>query len=110
MEIEINEEPVNVEVADNLLKRVWGLSLRKHGKMLFKFPRDTNAKIDMALLSKPLYLYFFNAEKELIHVEQASPWSWNPMTWKLYSPDKAYRYLLESFEDLDLEVGDDLEF
>jgi len=57
----------------------------------------------MALLSKPLYLYFFNSDKELIYSEKAEPWSWNPNTWNFYRPEAKYRYLLESFEDLDLE-------
>jgi len=103
MEIQIGDQKFEVQVADNFWKRAKGLSFRKEGKMLFKFPGPTNAKIDMAFLSKPLYLYFFNSGGELIHVEKALPWSWNPKTWKLYSPDKKYQYLLESFEKLDLE-------
>ncbi len=109
MELEIDGETFNVEVADSLLKRAWGLSLRKEGKMLFKFPRPVRAKIDMALLSEPLHLYFFDSEKRLIHKEYARPWGWNPKTWKLYSPGKKYQYLLESFEDLRLEEGDELD-
>lgn len=108
MEIKISDQTYEVEVAESFLKRAWGLSLRKEGKMLFKFPRSTNAKIDMALLSKPLYLYFFDSEKELIHIEKARPWTWNPRTWSFYRPKEKYQYLLESFEDLDIEEGDRL--
>ncbi|MFO7793542.1 MAG: DUF192 domain-containing protein [Candidatus Nanohaloarchaea archaeon] len=108
MKIKVEDQELNVELADNLLKRAWGLSLRNEGKMLFKFPRPTKAKIDMVLLSVPLYLYFFDSEKELIHTEKAMPWGWNPRTWAFYRPEKRYQYLLESFENLGLEKGDKL--
>jgi len=110
MKIEINNKNFDVEVADSFLKRAWGLSRRTEGKMLFKLSRETNAKIDMALLSKPLYLYFFDSDKQLIYKEYASPWTWNPKTWKLYSPERPYKYLLESFEELDLDEGDEIKF
>lgn len=110
MQITFKDQKIDVELADSFLKRAWGLSRRKEGKMLFKFPRETQAKIDMALLSKPLYLYFFNPDKELIYHEKASPWTWNPKTWSMYSPPGKYRYLLESFEELELKEGDKINF
>ena len=64
----------------------------------------------MMLLSKPLYLYFLNSEKEIIGARKAEPWSFDPRSWKLYRPEEPYRYLLESFEKLDLEEGVKLEF
>lgn len=110
MEISFGDQEIEVEVADNMVSRARGLSLRSEGKMLFKFPRPTRAKIDMMLLSSPLNLYFMDADKEIIDVQKADPWGWDPRTWKLYSPDRPYNYLLESFEDLGLEEGDQLEF
>jgi len=108
--IKFKDEEVKVEVADNILKRAWGLSFRTNGKMLFKFSRNTRAKIDMALISKKLYLYFINDEREVISTQKANPWSWNPKTWKLYAPKNKYKYLLESFEELNLEKGDEIHF
>lgn len=110
VELEIGGEDFKVEVADSMISRVRGLSLREEGKMLFKFPRPTRAKIDMMLLSKPLNLYFMDSKGEVIDVQEAEPWGWDPRTWKLYSPDRPYSYLLESFEDLDLEEGDKIDF
>ncbi len=106
--ITVGDLSVEAEVADNFLRRAWGLSFRKKGKMLFKFPFPVKASIDMMMLSKPLYLYFFDSEKKLIHIEKASPWNWNPKSWKLYRPNEKYQYLLESFEELELEKGDNL--
>ena len=110
MEIDIGDRIVEAEIADTVLKRAKGLSLKNSGKMLFKFNRDTRASIDMMLLSEPLYLYFMNSEKEIIDTQKAKPWTRNPKTWKLYSPDRPYRYLVESFEELGIEEGQKLEF
>lgn len=109
-EIKVNGEKFDVEVADNFFTRAKGLSLRSEGKMLFKFSRESRAKIDMMLLSRPLHLYFMNSKKEVIDVQNAEPWSFDPRTWRLYSPGRPYMYLLESFEDLELGEGDEVEF
>ena len=109
MEIRYSEKEIETEVADNFLKRVIGLSLQKSGKILFKFRRETRAPIDMMLVRDTLHLYFMNSEKEVIHVEKAEPWYRLPK--KLFHrPDEKYRYLLESFEELAIEEGDNLEF
>ncbi len=108
--IRYQQKTFEAEVANNFLTRAWGLSLRKKGKMLFKFPRKTKASIDMMLLSKPLHLYFLNSQKQIINVQKAQPWTWNPKTWKTYRPNQKYKYLLESFEDLEIKKGHKLEF
>jgi uncharacterized membrane protein (UPF0127 family) len=110
VKIEVGGEKISVEVAENMISRARGLSLREEGKMLFKFPRRTRAKIDMMLLSRPLHLYFMDEDKEIIEVQKAEPWGWDPRTWNLYSPEEPYSYLLESFQDLGLEEGDEIDF
>jgi uncharacterized membrane protein (UPF0127 family) len=109
MKIELEEKEVEAEVADSVLKRALGLSFRKEVKMLFKFPEEVSAPIDMMLMRDSLYLYFMNTEKEVIHVEKAEPWYRFPEKF-LHRPDERYRYLLESFDELDIEVGDRLSF
>lgn len=109
-EISVDEEKFKVEVAENVFTRAKGLSLRSEGKMLFKFSRDSRAKIDMMLLSRPLYLYFMDSDRKVIDVQKAEPWSFDPRSWKLYSPGRPYRFLLESFEELGVEEGDEVEF
>lgn len=103
-------ESFTVELADSYLLRAKGMSFRNEGKMLFVFPSNTRSSIDMMFLSRPLYLYFMDSEKKIIEVQEAEPWGLDPRTWKLYSPGQSYRYLLESFEVLDLEEGDRLFF
>ncbi|MBC5793445.1 MAG: DUF192 domain-containing protein [Nanohaloarchaea archaeon] len=109
-EVKSDREKFDVEVAESFISKSWGLSLRSSGRMLFVFNRNTGAKVDMMLLSKPLHLYFLDSEKKVIEKQKAEPWKFDPRTWKLYSPENKYRYLLESFERLEIGEGDKLEF
>jgi len=106
--IEFNGKRHEVEVAETFLQRFWGLSLREQGKMLFKFSKPVSTRVDMMLLSDSLWLYFLDEEKRVIELQKAEPWTLNPKTWKLYSPEGKYSYLLESFEDLGLEKDDEI--
>ncbi len=110
IKISADRKRFKAELAENFLTRAWGLSLRKNGKMLFKFPRKTRARVDMMLLSKPLHLYFIDSNQKIIDIQKAKPWTLNPKTWKTYRPKQSYQYLLESFEDLELEKGTKLRF
>ena len=108
--LESSEKILQAEVADSLLKKSWGLSMRKEGKMLFVFGFEERPPIDMMLVQRPLNLYFIDEEKNVVDVQKAEPWSFDPRTWKIYRSSKASKYLLESFEDLGLEEGDSVDF
>ena len=110
VEVEINEEVFEVELADSLLRKSWGLSMRSSGKMLFVFGFESRPAIDMMLVKEPLYLYFLDGEKKVVDVQYAEPWGLDPRTWRVYRPDSSCDYLLESFEDLGLEEGDSVDF
>jgi len=98
------------QLADNFVSKFMGFRFCSEGKMFFQFRRDTKALIDMMLVPEPLYLYFIDSDKTVIEVRKAEPWSWNHRTWKFYRSEKPYRYLLESFEELDIDKDDKLEF
>ena len=108
-ELKFNGEKASAEVADTFLKRGIGLSLRTKGKMLFKFEKEVNLPIDMMLMRKPLHLYFMNSDKKVIYVEKADPWYKLPENF-FHSPEQSYRYLLESFEELNIGKGDKIDF
>ncbi|MFB6214188.1 MAG: DUF192 domain-containing protein [Candidatus Nanohaloarchaea archaeon] len=110
IELYLKGEVFEAELADNFLSRARGMSFRTEGKMLFRFPRESKPYIDMMFLSVPLQLVFLDAGKEVVEVQRAEPWSFDPRTWKLYRPSQPARYLLESTELLDVEVGESLEF
>lgn len=103
-------ESFEAELADNFLSRARGMSFRTEGKMLFRFPRSSRVAVDMMFLSVPLQLVFLDRDKRVVDVQRAEPWSFDPRTWKLYRPSQPARYLLESTELLDVEVGESLEF
>ncbi|WP_414837895.1 DUF192 domain-containing protein [Candidatus Nanosalina sp. VS9-1] len=110
IEIEASREVFEAELADSLLKKSWGLSMRKEGKMLFVFGFEERPPIDMMLVQRPLNLYFLDDEKKVVDVQYAEPWSFDPRTWRIYRPSVDSSFLLESFEDLELEEGDQLRF
>lgn len=110
VEIRLHGKKIEAELADTLLKRSWGLSRRSQGKMFFVFLRSGRPGIDMMLVPEPLHLYFLDEEKEVVDVQYAEPWTLDPRTWRIYRPEKDSRYLLESFEELDLEKGDSVDF
>lgn len=105
-----DSKSIEADLADSLLKKSWGLSRRTKGKMLFVFIKPGRPAIDMMLVSEPLNLYFLNEDKEVVDVQYAQPWTLDPRSWRLYRPENASKYLLESFEDLDLEEGDTVDF
>ena len=104
------EKKFTAEVADSILRKAWGLSMRTEGKMLFKFRRSSRPRIDMMLVQKPLNLYFLSEEKEVIDVQKADPWTPNPRTWKTYRPSKPAKYLIESFQEIGLKEGEKVSF
>lgn len=111
-EIEIPEKDMSfqVETAEGLLEKMWGLSFRRTGKMLFIFDSSGRPMIDMMLVQKPLNLYFADSDRNIIDIRRAEPWTLDPRTWRTYRPAESSKYLLESFEDLGLDIGDELVF
>jgi uncharacterized membrane protein (UPF0127 family) len=108
--VETGGKKFEAELANTLLKKSWGLSMRKKGKMLFVFSRPGRPPIDMMLVQEPLHLYFLDREKKVVDVKHAEPWTLNPRTWRVYRPSRDAKYLLETFEELDLEKGDQVDF
>lgn len=110
IQLEIKDNVLEAELADNILKKSWGLSMRNSGKMFFVFSRPGKPPIDMMLVQTPLHLYFLDESGEVIDRQYAEPWTLDPRTWRLYRPEVDAKYLLESFEELDIEEGDKISF
>ncbi|MFB6147370.1 MAG: DUF192 domain-containing protein [Candidatus Nanohaloarchaea archaeon] len=110
VDIRYGDREFEAELADSVVSRAKGLSFRTEGKMLFRFERETLPAIDMMFLSVPLLLVFMDADKRVVDVQQAEPWTLDPRSWKLYVPEKRSKYLLESTEFLEVKEGEKLEF
>lgn len=108
--ISISDHKFEVELAERVWERAWGLSFRDEGKMLFAFPRDITGGFHMATLSIPLQMTFIDSDKKVIEVKRAEPWTWHPKTWKIYKPEEKFRYVLETSEFYKIERGDRLKF
>lgn len=93
--IEFEDESVRATVAETCLDRLRGLRFKQSGAMLFRFETPTRATVDSLFLREPLELYFFDGDRRLVDTERLAP-------YRLYRPPTEYRYLLESFEPLDV--------
>jgi uncharacterized membrane protein (UPF0127 family) len=110
IEIRTDKHSLKADLAENVLHHCRGMRFRTEGKMLFKFPRENQAAIDMLAVPKPLELYFIDSDGRVVESQTARPVTPNPFTWKLYRPDATYQYLLESFEPLDIQEGEKVDF
>lgn len=110
IEVEASGNVFEADLADDILRKSWGLSMRTEGKMLFVFERPGRPPIDMMLVQRPLHLYFLGSDKKVVDVQYAEPWTFDPRTWSIYRPEVDAKYLLESFERLDIEEGEEISF
>lgn len=108
--VEVGDKSFEAILADSFFRKFWGLSLKTSGKMLFVFKLQSRPAIDMMLVQEPLHLYFLDEGKNVVDVTLAKPWTLDPRTWKIYRPAQEAKFLLESFEDLGLEEGDQVDF
>lgn len=108
--ISISDSELEVEIAERCWERMWGLSFRGEGKMLFIFPQEIRGSFHMATLSIPLQMSFIDSDLKVIDVKKAKPWTWNPKTWKLYRPKRKFKYVLETADFYQISPGDKLEF
>lgn len=107
--IKVDGDRYRVEEAKTLIQKAWGLSMREKGKMLFVFEKPQKPTFDMMLVQHPLHMYFIDSQQEVKDCVKAEPWTLDPRTWKLYRPERPVKYVLESFEDLDLQQGDKIQ-
>ena len=102
IDIDTGEDVFEAELADSFLKKFVGMRFRRDGKMLFSFV-ERKPFIDMFFVPENLQLIFIDGDKKVSEVIDAKP-------WRIYRPSKPAKYLLESFETLDLEKGDEIDF
>ncbi len=102
----------NVEHMTSTFQKFMGLRFRREGRAFFSFPRQTRAALDMLFVRTPLDIAFINADMEVMEIHGAFPLTLHPTTWRLYRPQKPYRYALEVEQGLlqeqDYTEGDTL--
>lgn len=69
--------------------------------MLFELDKEDRRVVDSMLMLKPVRLYFLDKNGKMVETGFLKP-------WQTYTPEKRFKYLLESFQDLSLETGDEI--
>ena len=103
---------IGVQIADDDVERSYGLKYRrqmdKERGMVFMFPEDTLATLDMRDTLIPLSVAFFDSSGQILEILDMSPCYQEPCP--VYGPTTAYRGALEvnkgSFTRWGFGVGD----
>lgn len=102
MILQVSERCVEAEIAESFYEKLKGLRFRECGEMFFDLESPTRAVVDTLFVRGDLHLYFLNEDMEVVETECLPP-------NRFYTPSTEYRYLLESFEDLGVKEGDEVE-
>jgi len=110
MKIKIKNSTIEADIADNVFKRIIGLSFSKKKNMFFHLPYEGKWSLWMFGVRYPIKMIFINKNKIVIDIKKGEPLSFDPKTWKTYKPKKSCKYILESPFNLKINVGDKLNF
>jgi uncharacterized membrane protein (UPF0127 family) len=109
----------DVEIADSIGKKTRGLMFRKaldqDSGFLMVFASERKHEIWMFGMRFPIDIVFIDKDKRIVDIKHSvRPMGRNPKTWRVYSPPKACRYVLEVNPGLikktKTEIGDLLDF
>ena len=105
----------NVSLESDFLSKVIGLMFRKRGRIMMKFIFESKHGIWMPFMKFPLDILYIDSDKCIVDIKyNVKPISFNLKTWKVYSPCKKCKYILEvesgQLRRKIFKVGDTLEF
>ena len=105
----------DVSFEADFVSNVIGLMFKKKGRMLMRFAFERKHGIWMPFMKFPIDIIFIDSDKCVVDIKySAVPINLNPKTWKVYSPVKKCKYILEIDAGLAerklFKVGDTLEF
>ena len=93
------------------LSKAWGWMLHRPKKwegLLFVWDFDIKPPMWMPLMLEPINMAFLNEGGVVVDFVRAEPMTLNPLTWRIYSPKRGCRMVLELHKDNKLRVGDKL--
>ena len=108
MKIRFRTKTIEAEVADDMIKRMMGLSLCDKKNMFFPMPFDDRWSLWMFAVRYPLKMIFVNKEKKVVDVLKGFPITTDPKTWKVYTPKEKCRYIIETPFEVRVKIGDKL--
>jgi uncharacterized membrane protein (UPF0127 family) len=109
----------NAEMAESSLAKAKGLMFRKsldeNSGLLMKFDGEARHSIWMPFMRFPLDLVFISGDKRVADMkENIRPISRSPKTWRIYTPKKKCRWVLEisagKISETKTELNDVLKF
>ena len=95
----------NVRFADSFIKKAIGLMFfpKKKDFILIFVNKKERRDIIHTFFCEPLYLYFLDKDKKVVEKTFLKP-------FRVYLPKHKFKYLIESFEDLKLNIGEKINF
>jgi uncharacterized membrane protein (UPF0127 family) len=110
MKLKIRNKTIEAEVADNSITHFFGLSFSKKKNLLFKMHYEKRWRLWMFGVKFPLKMIFMNKDKVVVDIKNAVPITLDLKTWKIYRPKKPCKYILETPHNLDVKIGDKINF
>ena len=108
MKIKLKSKTIQADVADDMIKRMMGLSLQEKKNMFFPMPYEDRWSLWMFAVRYPLFMIFIDKNKKVVDVQRGIPITTDPKTWKLYIPKEKCKYILETPFNLKVKIGDKL--
>jgi uncharacterized protein len=108
MKIKLKKSIIEAEVADDMIKRVMGLSVGRKRNMFFMMPYEHEWSLWMFSVKYPLTMIFIDKNKKVIDVLSGVPITADPSTWKTYTPKAKCKYILETPFRMSVKIGDRL--
>jgi uncharacterized membrane protein (UPF0127 family) len=108
MKIKLKNSVMEADVADGFFKKMIGLSFSKKRNMLFTMDFEYRWQFWMFGVRYGLKMIFLDKDKRIVDVLKAEPLSLDLKTWKVYTPRKPSKYILETPYDIKANVGDKL--
>jgi uncharacterized membrane protein (UPF0127 family) len=108
MKIKIKNKAIEADIADDMIKRMMGLSLCEKKNMFFPMPFEDKWSLWMFAVRYPLTMIFIDKNRKVVDVHRGVPITPDPKTWKTYTPKTKCKYILETPFKIDVKVGDSL--
>ena len=97
------------DLASNIFSQSLGLSFSKPKNMLFRFQTAGRREFWMFGMAYDIFIAFIGDDGRVFQQFRAGKMTLNPKTWKVYKPDRACKYVLETPKKI-VDVGDKLKF
>ena len=108
MKFKIRNKTLEADVADDMAKRVMGLSVGKKRNMFFLMPYEHEWSLWMFSVRYPLTMIFIGKNKKVVDILRGVPITTDPRTWKTYTPREKCKYILETPFKVSVKIGDRL--